>query len=531
MSDQQRLLLAAVLMSLVLVAGWFLGPRGGRTGGATVPEAPPADSVETADVAGDVAEAPADSAAAEDAGPEEPSSEDVPEMSITVIIPDEDGEELVHAVISTAGGSITGWSLSRWPDLSEENAGPVNLALVPWLTTLDDSGSPVMYSYDGPSTITVDSPTRLTLSGPGGVDKTFSFSPGSYSFLAAGCGSYSLSEGALPVTEEDADPSRYFRAAWFAEKSHSEKSGSLEEERALGRVRWVAARSRYFAVILMGAGDDRVDGYAFASDGDSSPAVWMVADSARVYAGPVEYGRLRDLGGGTDSMVDFGWPFIRWIGRLIYLFVADVLSFIGNWGVRIVILSVVMKALLWPLSYHSTRSMKSMQRVQPLMQELQKKYASDPARLRQEMGRLYKEHGVNPLGGCLPLLLQMPMFFALYRVLESAVEMRGAPFVLWIADLSRPEILLPFGTKILGMSGIGLLPLLMGAAMFYQQRLTMTDPSQKGMAYLMPVVFVWLFMRFPAGLTLYWFVNNILSIIEQKIVRRGEPAPGGLRGS
>jgi YidC/Oxa1 family membrane protein insertase len=136
------------------------------------------------------------------------------------------------------------------------------------------------------------------------------------------------------------------------------------------------------------------------------------------------------------------------------------------------------------------------------------------------MQKLYKEEGVNPLGGCFPLLLQMPFFFAMYRVLANMVELRGAGFTLWIDDLSRPEILVPFGGSVLGLEGIGLLALLMGVSMFIQQKISISDPSQKTMVYMMPIFMTWLFMRFPAGLTLYWFVNNLLTIGQQELIRK-----------
>jgi len=146
--------------------------------------------------------------------------------------------------------------------------------------------------------------------------------------------------------------------------------------------------------------------------------------------------------------------------------------------------------------------MAKLKQVQPKMEELKKKHKNDAKALQNAMQKLYREEGVNPLGGCLPLLLQMPVFFALYRVLANSVQLRGAPFMFWIKDLSKPEILIHFNTPILGLHGFGILALLMGVAMFLQQKITMTDQSQKSMLYLMPIFMTFLFMRFPAGLTL-----------------------------
>jgi len=530
MSDQQRLLLAAVLMSLVLMAGWMLGSR--RTAAVNVDapaDAQEAPSVTPEEGTGDIAnaESTADSTAvSESVSMDAPT---VPERRICVRIPAGSGSEddlLVEATILTLGGGIDSWVMPGWRDLSEEGDSSIDLAEAPWFVASGDgNGGPVAFESDSPDTVTAGEATTVVLR-TGTRTRTYTFHAGSYSFEIEddGAESFTVSQGAIPVTESRPDMSRYFSAAWFAEKHRSKKSSSLEESLPLGRVLWVASRSRYFTVMLLAEEGGRVDGYAFSSEGTNSPAITLSCSAARVYAGPVDYDRLHALGSRTDTMVDFGWPLIRWIGKLIHLFMTRILAPVSNWGVRIVILSAVMKFAMMPLSIHSTRSMKKMQAMQPLVLELQKKYANDPMRQREELSKLYKTHGVNPAGGCLPLLLQMPIFFALYRVLENSVALRGAGFVLWITDLSKPEILLPFGTSILGITGIGLLPLLMGAAMYFQQKSTITDPAQKSMATIMPIMMTWFFMRFPAGLSLYWFVNNIIGIVEQRLLLRRQPA-------
>ncbi|NLP05406.1 membrane protein insertase YidC [Candidatus Fermentibacteria bacterium] len=513
MSDQQRLLLASVLMALVLVLGWNLTAR------RSAPQAPspvqpvesPADSMET----------PAPPVVSDTAAPAAFDSLKQTARSIAVLVRSEDCRDLVRASVTTLGGAVESWTLPEYRSLLG-GSGTLDLVAAPWFVTTGADGSPVTFGCEAPDTLVIAGvPDSLVLVDASGARKVFTFEPDSYTFIVnTGGGPVELESGSLPQTEEAPDLRRYFSAAWYAEKYRNSRTGSLDGREPLGRVLWAAARSRYFAVILMSADGERDDGFAWAGSEAQSPGVGLEAGSARVYAGPVDYRRLRALGSGTDNLVDLGWPLIRWIGRLIYLFLSSVLSFIGNWGLRIVVLSVCMKALLWPLSWHSARSMRKMQALQPKMQELQKKYPNDPLRQRQELQKIYREHGVNPLGGCLPLLLQMPVFFALYRVLESSVDLRGAGFVLWIKDLSRPEILIPFGTTVLGMPGIGLLAVLMGASMYFQQKMTMSDPSQRAMAVMMPVLMTWLFMRFPAGLTIYWFVNSALSLVEQRIVRR-----------
>lgn len=534
MSDQQRLLLASVLMAAVLVVGWNITSMHGRatqepaeTAAAvdsTVGTGAAADTVETSsDTA--AAETPEDSLAASIGEPAsgEPAEAPFEERTITVIIPADEGI-LVTGTLGNDGGAITSWKLEGYGGMMDgPGSEAIDLAAAPWFTDRDEAGEPVRYTCDSPDTVTVDSPTSVTFNAPDGSVKVYEFTPDEYAFTirnGSGQGGAVLEPGTIPVTETGAQPGRYFTAAWFAEKYRTAKTGGLEEERSLGRVLWAGARSQYFAVVLLPVEGERADAFAFRGAEDESPGIRILEDSVRVYAGPVQYGRLRALGSGADRMVNFGWPIIRWIGQLIYLFLTSLLAPVGNWGVRIIILSAVMKAVMLPLSWHSAKSMRRMQALQPRMQELQKKYPNDPLRQRSELQKLYREQGVNPLGGCLPLVLQMPIFFALYSVLQSSIELRGAGFVLWITDLSRPEILIPFGTSVLGMSGIGLLAILMGAAMYFQQKMSMTDPSQKAMQVMMPVLMTWLFIKFPAGLTLYWFVNNVLSIAEQQMVRR-----------
>jgi YidC/Oxa1 family membrane protein insertase len=535
MSDQQRLLLASVLMAAVLVVGWNITSRRGRapqepaeTSAAvdtTTGTGVAADTFETASDTTAAAEQPADSleASGEGSASGEPAETPFEERTITVIIPT-DGGVLVTGTLGSGGGAVTSWELEGYGGMLDgPGSEAIDLVAAPWFTDRNGAGEPVRYICESPDTVTVDSPTVVTFTAVDGTEKLYEFTPDEYAFTVrngSGQGGTVLEPGAIPVTEVVAQPGRYFTAAWYAEKYRTAKTGGLEEERSLGRVLWAGARSQYFTVLLMPLEGERGDAFAFRGPEEESPGIRMLEDSVRVYAGPVQYGRLRALGSGTDRMVNFGWPIIRWIGQLIYLFLTSLLAPVGNWGVRIIILSAVMKAVMLPLSWHSAKSMRKMQALQPKMQELQKKYPNDPLRQRSELQKLYREQGVNPLGGCLPLVLQMPIFFALYSVLQSSIELRGAGFVLWITDLSRPEILIPFGTSVLGMNGIGLLAILMGAAMYFQQKMSMTDPSQKAMQVMMPVLMTWLFIKFPAGLTLYWFVNNVLSIAEQQMVRR-----------
>ncbi|MGC9017906.1 MAG: membrane protein insertase YidC [Caldimicrobium sp.] len=194
-------------------------------------------------------------------------------------------------------------------------------------------------------------------------------------------------------------------------------------------------------------------------------------------------------------------------------------QFTHNYGWAIVIITFIIRVLFYPLNHISYRSMKKMQELQPIFQKLREKYKDDPQTLQRELMNLYRTYKINPFSGCLPILIQIPVFIAFYKVLLMAIELRHAPFILWINDLSAPERLYIGSFEIPWLGGIPLLTILMGASMFVQQKLTPTsmDPTQEKIMLLLPIFFTFLFINFPSGLVLYWFVNNLLSIIQQLI--------------
>ncbi|MBM4299309.1 MAG: membrane protein insertase YidC, partial [Deltaproteobacteria bacterium] len=197
--------------------------------------------------------------------------------------------------------------------------------------------------------------------------------------------------------------------------------------------------------------------------------------------------------------------------------------FTASYGLDIIILTVLIKLLLWPLTHKSMASMKSMAKLAPQMEKLKEKFGNDKEKLNREIMEMYKRNGVNPLGGCLPMVLQFPVFIGLYNALSTPIELRHAPF-LWIKDLSRPDWeSLPL--TIAGWNfGIPVLTILMGGTMFLQQWMTPSagDPNQRRMMLFMPLLFTFMFVSFPAGLTVYWTVNNILSIVQQHWINRAD---------
>ncbi|WP_210642147.1 MULTISPECIES: membrane protein insertase YidC [unclassified Pseudomonas] len=229
--------------------------------------------------------------------------------------------------------------------------------------------------------------------------------------------------------------------------------------------------------------------------------------SAILYAGPKSQAVLKELSPGLELTVDYG--FLWFIAQPIFWLLQHIHSIVGNWGWSIIFLTMLIKGLFFPLSAASYKSMARMRAVAPKLAALKEQHGDDRQKMSQAMMELYKKEKINPLGGCLPILVQMPVFLSLYWVLLESVEMRQAPFMLWITDLSIKD---PFF----------ILPIIMGATMFIQQQLNPTppDPMQAKVMKMMPIIFTFFFLWFPAGLVLYWVVNNVLSITQQWYITR-----------
>jgi len=234
----------------------------------------------------------------------------------------------------------------------------------------------------------------------------------------------------------------------------------------------------------------------------------------QVYVGPLDYDIVGEYK--LTKMVYFGWGFIRYIGEYLILpLFMFIHMFIPNYGVTIIVFSILMKILLYPLSIQQMRSAQKMKLLAPEMDKIRTKFADDQKEQQKETMKLYSEYGINPASGCLPLLLQMPILFALWSVLRSQIDLRQADFIWWITDLSLPDVLVHLPFSLLGIKFISGLALLMGITMFLQQKLTITDPRQKAMIYIMPVMFTMIFSSLPSGLNLYYFMFNLFSIVQQ----------------
>ena len=311
--------------------------------------------------------------------------------------------------------------------------------------------------------------------------------------------------------------------------------GETPQRDITGATSWVAARTKYFAVALIPGEDSGQGGFLQGSRTDQPdhgvkenyslalkmPYRGRPTESSRVsvFLGPLDFDVLKEYNRSLDQMMSLGAAWIiRPISEYVMLPLFSFLRWlIPNYGLVIIIFSIIIKIGLHPLTKTSMKSMKQMQALQPMMTEIREKHKDDPQRMNQQIMNLYKEYGVNPAAGCLPLLLQMPILFALYAVFSSAIQLRQAAFFGWIHDLSIPDIIftLPFTIPMFGISQISGLALAMGITMFVQQKMTVTDPRQKAMVWMMPVMMTLLFNNFPSGLNLYYFVFNLLSIGQQ----------------
>ena len=286
-----------------------------------------------------------------------------------------------------------------------------------------------------------------------------------------------------------------------------------------GSISWMALEDKYFITAVLpdekeSAGrvkarwvEENLFAAVLEKNGLSVPAGERKTLAYSIYIGPKDIYLLREMGASLDDALELGW--FHAIAEPLLRFLKFIYSFTGNYGYAIILITVLIKIVFFPLANKSYRSMKEMQKLQPKMVELREKYKDDRERMSREMMELYRKHRVNPLGGRLTMIVQIPVFIALYNVLMNAIELRHAPFHFWIADLSAKD---PYYVT----------PILMGATMFIQQKMSPSapDPAQQRIMMMMPFIFTFMFMNLPSGLVLYWLVNNVLSIAQQHYVMK-----------
>ena len=363
-------------------------------------------------------------------------------------------------------------------------------------------------------------------------------------------------KGGVPMTEPNPKDEGTFYASNISQGKEISKHNKKKNLFLTGATDWVSTRSKYFTTAIIPKSPSNYGEILSFNDSntynqiinsnvnnsklfiDGNVPIYHTKigfDSndfieATLYLGPLQYDNLKEFNVGLENTMSFGIAPIRGIGRAVLSLLTFLYKYIPNYGMVLIVFSILVKLLVYPLTKKSYQSMKAMTSIQPEVQKLRDKYKNDPQRVSQETLKLYKTHGVNPLGGCLPMLLQMPLLFALFIVFRSTIELRGAPFLFWIDDLSRPDALidLPFFIPLYG-DQISILPLIMGLSMFVQQKMSTVsaNPQQKMMTQFMSVFMIVLFNQFPSGLNLYYTLFNILTILQQRFINRDSTPRAG----
>jgi YidC/Oxa1 family membrane protein insertase len=515
--DQRRLLLAFGVSLLLLVAYQELvvrryqKPRPATPTTQTQP-APPPEQRAPAPPAGDLA-APLD---------------DAPSIAVET--------DLFRAVLTTRGGRLVKLSLKEYRRAVPLDSGPLEVvapdAVLPLTLQLaegrNDAG--VLYRTEASSVVVRgEERAEVVLLGEGAdgqrLEKSFAFAGNSYLFgvttSLAGNGAPRPSAVGLivtPVAGKPADAAHATAIALAERKLILKPLDDIRTEPAtVDATVWAGFAAQYFLAVAI---PDSGSGRAVMSAADGTPIVRIDAPvkdgraAFDVYFGPKDRDVLAKVDHELDRALDFGWFWFIAIPLLEALHLIHRVT--GNYGIAIIVLTTLVKIATIPLTQTTFRNMREMQKIQPQMAKLRERFKDDQVALQKEMMELYRRHRVNPFSGCLPMVLQIPIFVGLYNTLSHAIELRHAPFALWIDDLSSPDRLMILGV------GIPVLTLLMGATMFVQQWLTpqQGDPTQQRMMMFMPLIFTFMFINFPAGLVLYWLVNNVLTIGQQYLMMR-----------
>jgi YidC/Oxa1 family membrane protein insertase len=470
---------------------------------------------------------------------------------------------LYRAVFSSAGARLKSFKLKKYHVAPDKNSPLIELADLDkgnkdilgfsFVNAKDPEAGTTLYDANeefislGPES----SPRDLTFTSSSGdglsVVQTFRISPDRYPIdltVAVSNRSQKEIQGNVQATLRATPPkekSSYyaFNGLAFLLNGKLEKveSGKLKEDKVFsGAVGWMAYEKEYFmtAVVLEDDGGGKISGRLGPSgilDAKYEDTAISIQGNGHesyrftLYLGPRDLAILKQLGKKLDLAINFGWtdPIAKPLLYTLRFFNA----YVHNYGVAIILLTALIKILFWPLTHKSYKSMKDLQKLQPLMAKIREKHKDNKEAMNRELMALYKTYKVNPMGGCLPMIIQIPVFFALFRILGNSIELRHAHFWLWIKDLSAPDRLFadqfPFQIPYMAPpSGIPVLTLLMGLSMFVQQKMTPTpgDPTQAKIMMFLPLIFTVMFINFPSGLVLYWLVNNILSIGQQYGIKR-----------
>lgn len=383
-------------------------------------------------------------------------------------------------------------------------------------------GVVVLKEGDEPYTV------EYTLAEKSGVTirKAYTFYPNKYHFdfevtviSAPQWGNFDYSLIWFGLGDEESDFSSYYSYNGPVVKVNGERHADAPEDddpvrKYSGEIEWAALAHRYFTVFGIPEKKKDLTVVSRYLNDTNSTLEWQLqstereeSSKIRFFVGPKRHDLLKPYGMGIKSIINYGWFDV--IAKPMYWCLSLFHNWTGNWGWAIILLTVLVKGLFFPLTHKGFKSMQKLQKLQPHMKRLQEAYKDDREKMNQELMALYKEHKVNPIGGCMPMILQIPIFFALYKVLLESIELKGAEFILWIKDLSLHD---PYYVT----------PILMGVSMLGQQMMTPKtgDPMQRKMMMALPIVFTIMFLTFPSGLVIYWLVNNILTIGQQWIIYR-----------
>ncbi len=545
--DQRRVLLAIVISLLIVALYQELVVR--RL--YPTPEAtPPAEEASPAAPGAEPAAAEKPATADAAAAPAVP-----PELAANArdVVVDTD---FYRATFTTLGARLKGLELKRYLTTVAPDSPPLQLVQFPTadrlplgVTLLGDGKPPindaaVLYTADQSAVeLTADGSATLTFKGqlPDGTTVSKRATLHGHNYLwnldievaAAPAGYTQMSvgwyEGMNPAGPNAGEV--VFDQAIVLQKNKLQshpfaKFDGATPIEAKGDIDWMGFSGRYFVAAIVPQAEETND-----------LRVWMRRDQEHVesvliypptsfqahadlYAGPKDIDRLEAVGHGLRKAVDLGW--FTFIALPMLQALRFLHHFTGNFGLAIIILTVLIKMLFFPLTKKSFESMRAMQKLQPEMQKIRERLKDKPDEMNREVMELYKRHKVNPLGGCLPMVLQIPVFVGLYNALLNAVELRHAPFIGWITDLSAPDRLGSIQLPFVPHPGIPVLTIVMGLSMLVQQWMTPSaaDPAQQRAMMIMPIVFTFMFINFPAGLTLYWLVNNLLTIGQQYAMSR-----------
>lgn len=463
---------------------------------------------------------------------------------------------LYSAVIAESGGGMKSFMLKNYMETTQPDSGPKELVKTEAVRDLplyfswgvEPSRAQVpLYAADKEAIDAVRGPDQIltmkaTMSSGLEFTRTLVFEPENYLIkmsveinnptAIALQGAPYLSLTNRPFSQQGQQRYFFTGPAVFIDGDLQEvKTGDLEKgpKTLKGDITWASYEGTYFMTGVIPEENEDLT-VRFSADGDKVAAVLIGSEDViqaqgrlqydyLIYFGPKKISTLQEVGYDLERAINFGW--FDKLARPALFLLNFFYGFFGNYGVAIILVTVLIKIIFWPIAQKGLKSMKNMQKIQPKMAKLKEKYKNDSTRLNQEMMGLYKTYKVNPLGGCLPMLLQIPVFFALYKVLLQAIELRHAPFMLWITDLSAPDRLWA-GLNLPYLGGLPVLTLLMGGSMFLQQRMTPSpaDPTQAKIMMFLPVIFTFMFLNFASGLVLYWLVNNLLTIGQQYIINR-----------